>query len=59
MISCANKILSRSNNILSCRNELKYKTRMSRLGFRTFYKLKTKILEDAKSQEDGILKLNI
>ena len=27
MISCANKIVSRSNNILSCRNELKNKTR--------------------------------
>ena len=34
MISCANKIVSRSNNILSCRNELKNKTRMSLPGFR-------------------------
>ena len=30
----ANKILSRSNNILSCRNKLKNKTRMSLPGFR-------------------------
>ena len=36
MISCANKILSRSNNILSRRNKLKYKTRTSLPGFRMF-----------------------
>ena len=34
MISCANKILSRSNNILSRRKKLKNKTRMSLPGFR-------------------------
>ena len=34
MISCANKILSLSNNILSRRNKLKSKTRMSLSGFR-------------------------
>ena len=34
MISCANKILSRSNNILSRRYKSKNKTRMSLPGFR-------------------------
>ena len=34
MISCANKILSRPNNILSHRHKLKNKTRMSLPGFR-------------------------
>ena len=34
MISCANKILNRSNNILSRRNKLKNKTCMSLSGFR-------------------------
>ena len=38
MISCANKILSRSNNILSRRNKSKNKTRMSLPGFRRYRK---------------------
>ena len=36
MISCANKILSRSNNIFSRRHNLKNKTHMSLPGFRIF-----------------------
>ena len=39
MISCANKILSRSNNIFSRRNKLKNKTHMSRPGFRTIFQI--------------------
>ena len=35
MLSCANEISSRSNNILSRRNKLKNNTRMSLPGFRT------------------------
>ena len=51
MISCANKILSRSNNILSPRNKLKNKTRMSLPGFRTLvidYCLKHVLRRDVK-----------
>ena len=44
----ANKILSRSNNILSRRNKLKNKTRMSLPGFRTYYLEGTKIIQWVK-----------
>ena len=55
MISCANKILCRLNNILSRRNKLKNKTSMSLPGFHTIGLKWTKYLKKKKKKK----KINI
>ena len=57
-ISCANKILSRSNNILSLWNKLKNKTRMSVPGFRKRFILHGVLKLIKRKYERSGLRLN-